>query len=996
MTRTRKILLGLGAGFALLIVLLALVLPLVARGPVSTRVRAAVNESVEANVEWGSVGITFFRSFPDLGVRLDDLTVVGRGAFEGDTLAAIGSFRLLLSVPSVVRGVLGGGPVVVRSVELHQPVLHLRVLEDGTANWHIAKDAPDEPADTPAAQPEDGRALAVRLKGLEIRDATITYDDEKSGSSATIRGFTQSLSGDFSRDAFVLRTSAQADEASLTFAGVPYLNRARLGVTAEIDADMAQKRFTFRDNEVRLNDLPLRFSGSIALAEGQTALDLTFGAPETDFRHLLSLVPAIYAQDFERLQTSGTMAVSGTVKGTLGEDAFPAFTLQATVADGTFRYPDLPLPARDIALNLSVRNPGGHVDSTVVHLERFHVVIGDDPVDASLVLRTPISDPDVDLRAAGRLDLGALRQTVKLEGIEELAGVITADAAIRTRLSWVDSARYDRIAASGSVEARGVALRGANLRQPIAVDEAVLRFTPQHAELATFRGRAGSSDIALTGRLENLLGFALRDEDLRGRASFRSASFNLDEWRSGEGELQVIPVPAGIDFALDAAIDRLTFGKLEMTDARGAVRVKDRRLTLEEFVVKTLGGEVAVSGFYETVDTTRPAFDAKLRLANLDIPAAFQTLATVQALAPIARWAQGRFSADMGVRGALGANMMPVFEVLNGQGELEATGVALQDFPPLDRLSRMLEMPQLADPALDALRSTFEIRDGRMHLRPFDVRLGDIVARVSGSNGIDRSIDYSLRLDVPRAMLGTEANRAIAAALSKGQRVGLDLQAGDVIELGVRITGTVTDPSVSVDAGRVVTAARERVEQAVREEVETRLDDVRERAEERVDTARARLAAEADSIVREAEERAAAIRAEAQQLADRARAEAYARADSLVARATNPLARRGAELAADRLRKEGDDAAARILREADARAEQLVAEARRRAEQIRGGPAPAGGGGTPPDTAPPDAPASDTAAPDSAAPDTAPLDAAGPDGPAPDAAPPDAAAGPRA
>src|SRR5690606_29745149 len=388
------------------------------------------------------------------------------------------------------------------------------------------------------------------------------------------------------------------------------------------------------------------------------------------------------------------------------------------------RYPDLPLPARDIVLDLSIRNPGGHVDSTVVDLERLHVVIGDDPVDASLRLRTPVSDPDVDLRVEGRLDLAKLAQTVKLEAVEELTGVVAANAAVRTRLSWIDEARYDRVAASGNVEARGIAVRTANLPHALSVEEALLRFTPQAAELATFRGRIGSSDLSLTGRLENLLGFALRDEDLRGSARLHSTQFVLDEWRSQEEDREVIPVPPGIDFTLDATADRVTFGKLEMTDARGVLVVRNQRLTLEDFTVRTLGGEIAVSGFYETADTALPAFDARLRLVDLDIPSTFAAFNTVQLLAPVARWAQGRFSADVGVRGLLGADMTPVFDVLNGRGELATTQVVIQDFPALERLSQMLKIRELADPTINALRSTFEIRDGRLHLQPFDVRLG--------------------------------------------------------------------------------------------------------------------------------------------------------------------------------------------------------------------------------------------------------------------------------
>ena len=66
------------------------------------------------------------------------------------------------------------------------------------------------------------------------------------------------------------------------------------------------------------------------------------------------------------------------------------------------------------------------------------------------MLRTPISDPDVDARVVGKVDLADVRRTVKLEGIDQLAGTVAADAAVRTRMSYVDKKQYDRVAASGT------------------------------------------------------------------------------------------------------------------------------------------------------------------------------------------------------------------------------------------------------------------------------------------------------------------------------------------------------------------------------------------------------------------------------------------------------------------------------------------------------------------------------------------------------------------
>ena len=176
-----------------------------------------------------------------------------------------------------------------------------------------------------------------------------------------------------------------------------------------------------------------------------------------------------------------------------------------------------------------------------MNLSRLHLVLGQNPIDASLVLRTPLSDPDVDARVKGRLDLADLRRTVKLEKVQELSGTIAADAAVRTRLSWVDSGKYDRVDARGTVDVRDLAVKSEALPRPLAIKEASLQLAPRRAELKSFTGTVGSSDLRASGYLENFLGYALRDDDLRGSASLSSNRFNLDEWRSDEGELERDP-----------------------------------------------------------------------------------------------------------------------------------------------------------------------------------------------------------------------------------------------------------------------------------------------------------------------------------------------------------------------------------------------------------------------------------------------------------------------
>ena len=913
MKRPTRILAIVGTLIVLLLALLV-ALPLLFRDRIAQRAKLEVNRSLDARVEWRDVGLTFFRNFPNLTLRLDDLTIAGTGRFEGDTLAAIRHLQVVLDLASVLGSMVGsgGGPIVVRAVELDQPRLRLIALEDGTANWDITK----KTAETAPSQP--AKPVAISLKRFEITGATVTYDDAKAKLKASLSGYDQSLTGDFSQDLVGIRTKTDADTVSLTFAGIPYLNRVRLGLTADVQADLAHKSYTLKGTELRLNDLRLGVSGSARSAGKQLGLDLAFTAPSTKFRDILSLVPAVYAHDFEKVKTAGTIAVSGQVKGQYGDSAFPSFALKTKVDNAAFQYPDLPLPARDIYLDLALTNPGGSADSTVVKLNRFHLLLGRNPVDANMVLRTPISDPDVDLRVKGKVDLADVRRSMKLEGIDQLAGTVAADAAVRTRMSFIDKKQYERVVASGTVEVGGLTVKGKDLPHPLSIQQASLRLAPERAELRSFAGSIGSSDVQATGSLENLLGFMFRDDVLRGTATVRSNRFNLNEWRSSEGDLEVIPVPPKIDFGLDATVAELTYANLKMTNAHGHLRVKDQRVTLEDFRVNTLGGEIGVTGFYETTQPAKPTFDVALKMTRVDIPSAFRAFTSVQALAPVAKYAVGNMSTDLHVNGALGKNMMPLFPALTGGGNVQTSNLDLKNFPPLEKAVQLTKLQFLDNPGLDALRAAFQIKEGRLFVQPFSVKLAGTTMTVSGSNGFDQSMQYSLGLRVPRSLMGGGANQAIGGLISKAGGAGIDLNAAPEIPLGIQLAGTVTNPSIKVDLGSVASSVKEGVQQAVQQ------------------AATQELSAEATKLVQEAEQRAAAIRQEARTLADKVKLEGYQQADSLTAKATNPILQMAAKPAADQLRKQADSKAAGIVREANQRADSLVAQARRQADKTSG------------------------------------------------------------
>jgi hypothetical protein len=963
MTMWKRFLAVIAVLVALFVLVLA-ILPIFFRDEIEARVRAGMNERVDARVEFADVGLSLFRHFPNFSISLDDLAVTGVGTFEGDTLAYADRFGLVVDLGSAIGMVRRGEPLVVESILVHRPYLHARVREDGRASWDIVKAMKE----VTVAEPEPGasRSVRVSLRRFSVEDGRIAFDDEQSGLHARVRGLDHTLSGDFSAERFTLDTHTTADSVSVRFAGVPYLTDARIVADADLDADMGTRRFTFRDNELMVNRLGLALDGDVIVLEDGLNLDLTFAAERADFREILSLVPAIYTQDFEGLQTDGFVSVNGYVRGRQTADSVPSFSLNAHVDDGRFRYPDLPLPVQRVFVDLSVANPTADLDGTVVEVSRFDFAIGDEPFSATLRLSTPVSDPEIEVAANGAIDLSAVSGAVKLEGIEELSGTVVSNASVHARSSWVEEGDYDRVEAAGHIELRDVVATGEGLRHPVSVEEARLELTPRSADVPVFRARLGSSDFRGFGRLDNLLAYVLGDDALRGQATVASRFVALDELRSDEERsLEVIQIPANLDLALSASIDSLTLGDMVMTDAVGDVQVRNQRATLDRFALNTLGGAVVASGWYDTSDPDRPLFDIDLGVSGLDIRGAFATLNTVRALAPAAQYATGEFSADVNLAGILGSDMMPVLEMLNGGGGIRTQGLSVQGMPLLQRLADVTRIERLASPALSDLAATVEIRDGRLHVRPFDVQIGPAAVTVAGSNGIDRSLDYRLQLEMPRDLLGTEADRFVAGLVERSGRAGLDLGAAESIRLDAAVGGTMNDPAVDVEFGDAIADAgvglREQARTRLQEEAARRAGDARESVDsaaaeaeqalrDRAETARAEARARADSILADAQAQADRIRSQADSAAAAIRREADARADRLVAEASNPVARRAAEVAGDRLRQEADERADQLVAEADRRAEQVMANAQARADALTGEGAgdagdAAGGGG---------------------------------------------------
>jgi hypothetical protein len=483
-------------GLILLILIALFTIPVIFKDKIRIKVEQVINESVNAKVQFEDYKLGFFRNFPNLSFSLNGLSVVGVDKFENDTLAGFNSFSLVFNLSSL----LGDSGYEVKSIVMDKAVINAIVLKDGTANWDIMKDTTtteEVGEDTTAS------ALKVVLQKVALLNTSISYIDEQSDMSAFVKDLNFNLKGDMTMSETDMEMGLTIGEVTFIMEGLKYLNRARIDSKVDLLANLDNMKFTFGENYFAINDLKLNFKGMVAMPGDDIETDMEFGTPQTSFKTLLSLVPAVYMSDYQDLSTTGDFAFSGSARGVYSDadSTLPDVTLNLSINNGMISYPDLPEKIQNINLKSNVFVDGKDMDKTIANIELFHMELAGSPFDMDFSLKTPMSDPDFKGSMVGRIDLGALMKAIPMDSIS-LSGIIDMSVKMAGKMSMIEKEQYESFTATGNMNIKDmlVAMTG---YPEVKINNAGFEFTPGYAAMNnTSLNVGGKSDFILNGRIE--------------------------------------------------------------------------------------------------------------------------------------------------------------------------------------------------------------------------------------------------------------------------------------------------------------------------------------------------------------------------------------------------------------------------------------------------------------------------------------------------------------
>lgn len=925
----------------IIIVAAMFVIPLFFHNQIIEQVKVEINKNVEAKVDFEDYSLSMFRNFPNFGLSLENLSINGVDEFDGVTLAEIPDFNVSIDLFSV----FGDGPYEIEKISIKNPLIHVKVLGDGKTNYDIAKLDEQE---TEEAVETESSPFHLQLKNFVIDNASIIYEDYITETYLEANGLFYHLSGDLSEEFTKLKIRTVINELSMNYAGIDYLKKNELEVDATFEADLKNEIYTLKNNKIRLNALLLEFTGSVGMVDEGYDLMLTFQAPKNKFRNFLSLVPAIYAKDFEQIETEGNLTLEGSVKGRYAEGRLPSYDLSINVSDAMFKYPDLPEAVKDINIFTKITNNNGQADNTVVDVRMFHFEIADNPVDILISLKTPVSDPEINADINGKFNLASFAKVYPLEVSENLNGMITSDISIDGKISDLQQENYDDFAAIGSILVKDVEYQTPEIKDKVRIKNAQLNFSPAYLDLVSMQTSIGKSDLKANGKVKNYLAYLFSEGILTADLNVSSGFLDLNTFMTDTEEEQspvlqdtveftAFRVPENIHITMNASLNEMVFDEIKMSNVTGKVEIRDEKVFLHSLTSDMLGGNLTLNGSYSTSGTDYPLVDFGLKMKEFNVSESFDAFSMIRKYMPFAKKTEGNFSGDLSFNAMLNNEFMPLFSSLNANGDFEASAIKLLNFSTFNSLADTLKVNSFKSVDLKNVDVSFEIEEGKLKVKPFKLNFGNITGTLEGFTSLDQNIDYTMKLDIPRKMFGQDVDNYLSSLVDKAGLKESGISIGKSIGVDVFLKGTTNNPVVTTGFGEIFKSAGETVVDEVKEKVEEKKEEVvkmtKEEAQKILDEANEK----ANNIIEQAKSKAANVKAEANKAADNVRSEADKQAQALIdeAEKKGALAKLAAEKAAEKMKSEANKKADQLIEEADKQAQSIISQAEKHAANIR-------------------------------------------------------------
>jgi len=393
------------------ILLLMFIIPALFPGTISEQVKIFANKHLAGKLDYKKSHLTFFRHFPSLTVSVDDFLLKGSKPFQNDTLLSAREVAVGINLKNLIFN----GQVKIDEIYVTDAYANVFVNSKGEANYNVYVAKPSEkPKDT------TGTGTSIKLDLIKLRNWNVRYNDHSARVLVDAKGLNYTGKGGLSEDIFDLTTYLDIDKLDFS------LNRTYYAKQKSLHADLITRintnalTFVLRKNELRINDLPLKFTGFVSVLKDGYNLDINAASEKTTVRNMISVLPPQYLDWAKDTRIEGKSDLFFSLKGRFSEPEKLKPRLQARllVKDGFVSNGKAPVPMNNFNMDLNVDFPDLNTDQLGLDLKNLSFDLGKSNNFKAVVRTKGLNEMQVFADVKGAVNLQTLSQALGLKNME--------------------------------------------------------------------------------------------------------------------------------------------------------------------------------------------------------------------------------------------------------------------------------------------------------------------------------------------------------------------------------------------------------------------------------------------------------------------------------------------------------------------------------------------------------------------------------------------------
>lgn len=678
----------------------------------------ALNQRLKSPVSvGGSIYVSWFEDFPSVTLSFPNLSVAALENEEPADYALLSAGRLSLSFS--LRD-LYFRRYQLQQLTITDAQIDLRFDEKGNPNYLIWKEDSSATGATNFAI----QKLALRRVQLNYRNASENQLLSASLSDADFKG-------NFSQRQFRLQAKAALQAGSLQLDGKQFLKDQALSLNLSMEVDLDAQTVRFPDSELRLNREKITLSGYHRWAEPLDT-DLRFSAEKFRVSQLLDLYGGDLAL-FKELEVDGELQLSGRWQY---RNTQPLLELEARLSAAELRYPTYALEFEgETQLKASFDRQRG-LD---LRLEQLKLSNKTDRLSGQLRY----------LDKAGLLT-GSIKGQLALEGYAKLLAAYDIREAqglakLQQQFRWELNSKTGLLF-GGDLELSGASLRYGNhqlqgLSAKAQINEQGLpnlRLQISQLQLDT---------VLLSGQLllSNYPALYTKGAGTLGV----NGQIKADRWRwasSTTAADEGAPFPP-VNMQLGLEVGRLYWYDYRFSNLKTQLSGSPQNLRIRLEEVDLAGGKL--SGLLQWEEL--PQFyrlQGSLRGRNTNVQQLFAQFNDFDQDFITHKHLSGRLHSSTTLLLYFDKNFNLLPQKMEVLADLDLEQGGLQNFEPMNSLSRFVDAKELQNLRFQRLRNHIEIRNGKISVPEMDINSNATRLAIAGEHTLDNTYKYYIQVSL--------------------------------------------------------------------------------------------------------------------------------------------------------------------------------------------------------------------------------------------------------